>query len=245
MLIADFLNSFSVIDAKRDHQIQIHKKAMGELLPDKSQIEFVLRKSSHMNLRMRNLDKLRLPILIPEKNNPGLWYDTAEYSFLPFQEYEKILRTESWDRSFISEICEPLRYRDALTFGYIRVHSLNTLDLKSYQIVHHIARKFEDFVARQPSLPLLSLASVKVQDISHSGLAFLHPLDKELYQKLQNGESILLDLSFPGKDPLTYIAKIRSGFQQGDCLRFGLEFMDNSSTQQSAIDSFIDETAQD
>ncbi|MCB1174376.1 MAG: PilZ domain-containing protein, partial [Leptospiraceae bacterium] len=102
----------------------------------------------------------------------------------------------------------------------------------------HVARQLESFIIKNQQIPVLKSAG-QVVDVSRNGLAFTHPMQKDIFQKYQNDEVLLFDLQFPAKKPHVYAAKIRSGLQQGQALRFGLEFVNNSPLQQKIIDDYI------
>ncbi|MCB1175386.1 MAG: hypothetical protein KDK39_17560, partial [Leptospiraceae bacterium] len=185
MLYGDFLKSFAVLQPKRDKQIRISEVALREIMPLDIHVEFVLRKSAHMNLRMRSMSRQQLPIFVPDKNNPGNWYGGDEYTFITFQDYEKLMRSEERNRNFLSEICEPLRYKDEITFGYVQVTSLENLNIGHYKVVQHVARQLESFIIKNQQIPVLKSAG-QVVDVSRNGLAFTHPMQKDIFQKYQN-----------------------------------------------------------
>lgn len=237
-ILDDFIKFFGTLNSERDRMVKISTAALYEILPENVGIDFYLRKSSHMPMRLRQLARFNRSIFAPSVKQTETWYSGPEYDFLPILEYEKIQRSENDKRTYHSEICVHLVYKGAITYGYIQVRSNTALSLGHYKVVEHIARQFEKDIEQNKALPI-NRSKCEILDISQHGIGFLHPPRKEIFQQYQNGETLVFDLNMPDGKLCTLTGRIKSGAILESNLRFGLEFPEQAPEQQSILNGYI------
>lgn len=217
----------------RDGLFAQYKKAIREIIPA-VQVTIELQRANRQTVRLKKLCDFNLPIFAPvmSRQRNG---DEQSVVAMPHSEYEQVMRSDGLPADFIGEICEPLRYREALIIGYFQVLSLHeALTVKQYHSVRQLTRRLEQELYARHCFPENPIAG-KILDVSPSGIGFVYSSQRNLLSPAGVGDKIVCEAHFAADNITTLSAKIMNMASLENGKRYGVEFEHISEEAQAAL----------
>ena len=229
------------------NQNDIHKaigfedKQVDAIVKDYSQKLNAKFKNVNINISVRLDGRMRLmqnydkPIYIPDRNAEGFNHP----NFLPFNEYIRLVSVSKLNELFISEITVPLKYKEYSSLGYIQVNSENVLAFESFEVISKVAHSItNDMIGT--GVFQESKEACEVNDLSLTGLSFLHPQSRLFSRSMTMGETIVFDLFLPDKKKIVCRGIIKNIKNTEVMFRVGIQFYNNTNSTNEAIKNFLD-----
>jgi hypothetical protein len=210
--------------------VQLCQEKLGQSY---SGVTIELRRSFRLNPRMRLIESQGKPIFAPDRNDQEKWELSARVSFSEaFVGYDAYRTLENYENSlpFVSEICEPLHYRNIFLYGYIQVTSLKRLTLDDYKNVQRYARSLEKEFEQQNVLPTNPEKS-PVIDVSVTGVGIMHPHNSVVMRDFHAGDSVIFDLNFIRLPAMAFSGTIANMRPYEKAHRIGIQFENLSDEQ--------------
>lgn len=236
--VASIPTTLSSLDAKRDGILRVYSMALREHYPDSAQVKVLLRRSNRLDHRMRPMMSFRKPIYAPDRFEESHWLREGMEDFVPFNEYSKIRSYQDVPRAFISEVAEPLWFRDQYLYGYLQVVHKDRIDHEMYEMIAGLARKLEADLEGYDCLPRNN-TRCKVEDLSHSGVGFLVPRNSPFIKGFMPGEAIFFELCLPEQEPLQLGGVIQNVRNQENGFRFGVEIARMTPEHSKVLDAYL------
>ena len=228
--------SMSGYNPRRDSLLKKYELSLQQLYPETT---LVPRKTFRMDHRMRTISNIFRPIFVPVRSAPNS-IDAAHY--VPYEEVKKIFQFDRIPDEVVSEITEPIWFKDQYLMGYIRVWSRETLSTEDYQKIARFTRELEnDFVSN--GFILRNPERSPVVDINFTGVGFMHPHNVSIIRNFSPGEHIIFDIHFPGGGSETFQGVIRNMKSLEKAHRIGVEFDSVTEDQKELIQTYIDDLA--
>jgi hypothetical protein len=190
--------------------------------------------SARMDGRMRLMHNYDQSIFVQNR-----FMDVHDHpGFLPFAEYERLLAVTKLSDSYISEISIPIKYKGYSPLGYIQVNSDSNLGLDSYEVISKISASLTSDII-STGVFQESKEICEVNDLSSTGLSFLHPQSRIFSRSLTMGETIVFDLKLPGDVKIVCRGIIKNIKNTEVMFRVGVQFYNNSAVCNEKLDSFL------
>ncbi len=225
--------SLSAYNNNRDMLLKAYQEQLRIFFTD---AEIVFRKTFRMDMRMRIMSNLQKSIFVPTRMNPNLIDGTR---FASYEDYKKIIQYDHLPDNIISEITEPLTYKNLYMFGYMKILSDRELTLEDVEKVQEISRDFETEILNQELLPRNLERSVVV-DITTGGVGFMHPHNPAIIRNFMPGEHIVFDIHLPNGKILSVSGLIRNMKSLEKAHRIGIEFENLTMEQKAELIMYID-----
>ncbi|MBS0618109.1 MAG: PilZ domain-containing protein [Spirochaetes bacterium] len=217
----------------RDTIFAQYKKAIREIIPN-VQVVVDLQRANRQTVRLKKLSEFNLPIFAPVMSRQRN-ADEQSIVAMPYSEYEQVMRADGLPGDYIGEICEPLRYRGALIFGYLQILSLHeALTVKQYHSVRQLARRLEQDLYTKRCFPDNPIDG-KILDVSPNGIGFVYTGQRNLLSPTAVGDKIVFDAHFAADNITTLSAKIMNMTSLENGKRYGVEFENISEDAQAAL----------
>lgn len=165
---------------------------------------------------MQNYDK---PIFIPNRREEK----SVPRDFFPFEEYIRLIQVAKLEDRFISEISVPIKYKGYTPLGYVQVLGQNPLTNESFDAIKLVANTISKEIINT-GIFQESKEVCEVNDLSTTGLSFLHPQSRFFSRSFSMGEIILFELVFPNDEKAIIRALIKNIKNMETNFRVGVEF---------------------
>jgi len=196
--------------------------------------------SARMDNRLRTMYNFDRSIFVPDRFDQR----SVEPGFLPFEEYVKILRLNSLEERFVSEISAMIKYKGYTPLGYIQVLSEERLDNKAFNTVNLLANTISKGLV-STGMFNESRGKCKVHDLSEQGMSFMHPQSKFFSKAFTVGETIFFDLFKGDELKGTYRAIIRNIKNTETMFRVGCQFYNINHKEAEFLAELVDKQIAD
>ena len=193
--------------------------------------------SARLDGRMRLMQNYDKPIYIPDRKAENFNHP----SFLPFHEYIRLVSIAKLNEDFLSEITVPLKYKGYSSLGYVQVNSENVLPFESYDIISKISQALTSDLI-QTGVFQESKEICDINDLSATGLSFLHPQSRLFSRSMTMGETIVFDLNLPDKKKVVCRGIIKNIKNTEVMFRVGIQFYNNVSNTNEEIEKFLNKS---
>jgi hypothetical protein len=218
----EFYRCAAEYNPARDQLVAKYSRLIRELIPE-SLVRIEFQKSNRFSVRMKKLSRTHASIFEPQIGAER----QAEHRgiiTMPAADYAEIAQTDNLGKNFISEICEPLRYKNLLTIGYIQVLSKNfALNARQRDAVSRVARKLESDLCRIKCFPENPLWGT-ILDWSPCGMGFSYPRQRNLLSAAEEGTQILIEVHFKPENIATFSGQIVHSTLHEGAIHYGVEF---------------------
>ncbi len=237
----EFYKTNAASNAARDQVIQQYITALKGLIPD-AKIKIELQRHSRLSVRVKKMQDFNLPVFAPmmERERQG---DDLNLRAIPYSEYTQIMRADALPGDYIGEICEPIKYRDALMIGYVQVLTLSPTNLSQYHSVRQLTRRLEADLEARGAFPKNPITG-KIVDLSFGGIGFNYTTQRNVMSGVTSGDKIVFDARFNPENFATLSGKIMNVSAQENAMRFGVEIENVSEKARTAIDNMLNNEAQ-
>lgn len=232
----EFYKTNAATHAARDQLLQQYTTALKGLIPD-AKIKIELQRHNRLSVRFKKMQDFNLPVYAPvmERERQG---DDLQLRAIPYSEYTQIMRSDGLPGDYMGEICEPVRYRNALMIGYVQVLTMAPANMSQYHSIRQLTRRLEadlDARAAYPKNPITG----KIVDLSFSGIGFNYTTQRNVMSGVSVGDKIVFDARFSPENFATYSGKIMNMSAQENAMRFGIEIENVSEPARIAMDNML------
>lgn len=237
----EFYKTNAATNDARDQAIQQYAAAVRGLIPD-AKVKIDLQRHNRLSVRFKKMQDFNLPVFAPvmEQERQG---DDLNLRAIPHSEYKQIMRSDGLPGDYIGEICEPIRYRDALMVGYVQVLTASPTNLSQYHSVRQVTRRLEADLEARGAFPKNPITG-KIVDLSFSGIGFNYTTQRNIMSGAAVGDKIVFDARFNPANVATLSGRIMNVSAQESSMRFGVEVENVSEAARTALDNMLNEQAQ-
>lgn len=232
LTLKNFPEIFSSQNNKRDALIKAYKE---QLLKKFKKVEIVFRLTVRLDYRMRTLNALRIPIYIPDHPNQTRFDETR---FVPYSEYAKLSQYDKLPSGIISEVTEPMFFKNRMLLGYVRAMSETTISLEDYEMIHRVAKELLGNLKTYNILPI-NRERCPVMDVNLHGMGFMHPHVPHIIKNFMPGEQVIFDIHFPKSKTVTFMGVIKNMKSLEKAHRLGIQFENMMPDQTDALQEFL------
>ena len=234
----EFTDKLNSLNPARDKLVKLYEDGLAAAMKKSSRGEVSFLRTTRLDFRMRQMEKLKKSIFVPDRTNPDAWGLVDGYEFLTRHEYEMFYNRDIGDKTMISEAAEPLMYRGVFMYGYIMAQGQAPYGPEDMESVRKVARKLEADLEKSGCLPV-NPARCSIADVSRSGIGLVHPASPAI-RTFVPGEPIIFDLTIAGQDRMPFIGIVRNLKPQADSYRVGLGLENLSPEQSDVIEQYLD-----
>jgi hypothetical protein len=190
--------------------------------------------SPRLDNRLRLMQNYDKPIFIPNRNEEH----SVTRDYFPYEEYLKLIEVTKIDARFLSEISIPIRYKGYTPLGYVQVMSQNPLAMDSFEAIQMVSETISREIINT-GIFQESKEVCEVNDISATGLSFLHSQSRFFARSFTLGEIIIFEIIFPNGVKSKIRAMIKNIKNTEVMFRVGVEYYNLTLTDYKLLDEFL------